>query len=129
MELLIIIVAAIAIGTTGIISPETKDNDISEEIKVVKTEEVTPPAPEPVPVPQPTPTPEPEPKPEPEPTPEPVKEPEPTEEEVKPEPIQEEEAKPEEAELETVQEESDSNNEEGTSWLNIILYILSLIHI
>ena len=33
MELLIIIVAAIAIGTTGIISPETKDNDISKQME------------------------------------------------------------------------------------------------
>ncbi len=63
MDLIIIIAIGAIVAATGIISPGPKDSDISEEVKVVKTEEVTPPAPEPTPEPTPTPTPEPAPAP------------------------------------------------------------------
>ena len=55
MDLIIIIAIGAIVAATGIISPEPKDNDISEEVKVVKTEEVTPPPPEPEPTPEPEP--------------------------------------------------------------------------
>ncbi len=51
MDFIIILSAGAILDATGVISPEPKDNDISEEVKVVKTEEVTPPAPEPEPTP------------------------------------------------------------------------------
>ena len=40
MDLIIIIAIGAIVAATGIISPKPKDSDISEEVKVVKTEEV-----------------------------------------------------------------------------------------
>ena len=86
MDFIIVLAVSAILVATGVISPKPEDNSISEEVKVVKTEEVTPPPPEPEP---PAPEPEPEPEP-PAPEPEPAKEPEPAEEEVQADPVQEE---------------------------------------
>ena len=40
MDLIIIIAIGAIVAATGIISPKPKDSDISEEVKVVKTEEI-----------------------------------------------------------------------------------------
>ena len=81
MDFIIVLGIGAILVATGVITPKPNDEELSEEVKVVKTEEViTPPPeikPEPAPEPEPEPTPEPEPEPTPEPEPEPALKPEP----------------------------------------------------
>ena len=130
MDFIIVIGIGAILVATGIITPAPKDDEVAQTNEV-KTEEVTTPPteikPEPEPEPEPEPTPEPEPAPEPElaPEPEPAKEPEPTEE-INQNQVKEEEAKPEEPEIEPSEDDTELE-EEGTGWLNILLYILGAI--
>ena len=120
MDLIIVLAIGAIVAATGVISPISKDNDITEEVKVIETKEVK--VPEPIP--------EPAKEPEPEPTPEPAKEPEQEEpkEEINEQQTQEQDAKPEEEEIKIAQEVTAAENEEkGLSMLNIILYILGAI--
>ena len=136
MDLIIVLAIGAIVAVTGGISPISKDNDVTEEVKVIETKEIKIPEPipepakEPEPEPEPEPTPEPAKDPEPEPAPEPAKDPEPEEpkEEINKQQTQEQDAKPEEEETKLAQEVTAAENEEkGLSMLNIILYILGAI--
>ena len=71
MDFIIVLGIGAILVATGVITPKPNDEELSEEVKVVKTEEVITPPPEIKPEPSPEPEPEPTPEPEPEPTPEP----------------------------------------------------------
>ena len=126
MDFIIVFGIGAILVATGIITPKPKDDEVVEA-EVVKTEEVVTPPPEikSEPEPTPAPAPEPTPTPAPAPEPEPAKEPE-TNEEINQELAQEQEAKPEEPELETIEEDNELA-EEGTGWLNVVIYILGAI--
>ena len=142
MEFLAIIIIGVALTTTGIINPKSKEpKDAAEApqteiattvVQESKLEPEPEPVPEPAKEPEPEPVPEPAKEPEPEPVPEPAKEPElkqeEPKEEVNAEQTQIQDAKPEEEEVILTQEETTEVNEDkGISMLNIILYILGAI--
>ena len=143
MDLILVLAISVVVAVTGIISPKPKSIDPADEVEVIQTQEKQPAEvveiqPEIQPVKAPEPIEEPEPVKEPEKVKEEPKpkiaqigaKPENVLEKIKQDPIQEEEAKPEEPELKLAQEAIDqNNNEEGSSWLNIILYILGAISV
>ena len=130
MEFLAIIIIGVALTTTGIINPKSKEPKDAAEAP--QTEIATTVVQESKLEPEPEPVPEPAKEPEPEPVPEPAKEPElkqeEPKEEVNAEQTQIQDAKPEEEEVILTQEETTEVNEDkGISMLNIILYILGAI--
>jgi outer membrane biosynthesis protein TonB len=116
MELLAALIISVVIATSGSFLTVSKDNNQSEEVKVVQTKEIKSPVVEAKPEPIQKIEAKPEPIQKVEAKPEPIQKveakPEPTQKvEAKPEPTQKVEAKPEPTQKET-------------SWFNIILYVM-----